>query len=58
MKGLLICIFVGVLLDIVCNVVSSVLTKQEETYTRELLEELKNEKDENKHGKQIDDNGV
>lgn len=47
MKVLLICILIGLGLDIVCNIISSVLTKKEECYTRELLEELKNEKDGN-----------
>lgn len=47
MKGLLICTLVGLVLDIACNIISSVLTKKEERYTRELLEKLKNEKDGN-----------
>ena len=58
MKGLLICILIVLIIDIICGIVTNILTKREEKYVRELLVLMNEEKDGNEHGKQIDDSGI
>lgn len=58
MKGLLIGILVLLGLDIVFNIVSSIVTKREEKYVRDLLALMNEEKDGNDYGKQNDDSGI
>ncbi len=58
MKLLLICILIVLIIDIICGIVTNILTKREEKYVRELLALMNEEKDGNDYGKQIDDSGI
>ena len=45
MKLLLICILIVLIIDIICGIVTNILTKREEKYVRELLALMNEEKD-------------